>query len=115
MEVLPEHVENSCKDKHFQKIMDILLHEEKEKYFLKLVQEGAGLPHHFDVKDIITPKEETETSQLKRQLKIMQDQLAQMMKDKDKPTKTYTLDALCPFPFEKKPRHASFSTRSRHP
>ena len=31
----------------------------------------------------------------------MQGQLAQMMKDKDKPTKTYTLDALCPFPFDK--------------
>ena len=31
----------------------------------------------------------------------MQDQLAQMMKDKDKPIKTYTLDALCLFPFEK--------------
>ena len=38
MEVLPEHVENSRKDKHFQKIMDILLNEEKEKYFLKLAQ-----------------------------------------------------------------------------
>ena len=24
-----------------------------------------------------------------------------MMKDKDKPTKTYMLDSLCPFPFDK--------------
>ena len=31
----------------------------------------------------------------------MQDQLAQMMKDKDKPIKTYTLDALCPFSFDR--------------
>ena len=32
----------------------------------------------------------------------MQDQMAQIMKDKDKPTTTtYTLDALCPFPFDK--------------
>ena len=31
----------------------------------------------------------------------MQDQLAQMMQDKDKPIKTYTLEALCPFPFDK--------------
>ena len=36
MEVLPEHIENSRKDKHFQKVMEILLSEEKEKYFLKL-------------------------------------------------------------------------------
>ena len=31
----------------------------------------------------------------------MQDQLAQMMQDKDKPIKAYILDALCPFPFDK--------------
>ena len=31
----------------------------------------------------------------------MQDQLAQMMHDKDKPIKTYTLDALYLFPFDK--------------
>ena len=31
----------------------------------------------------------------------MQDQLAQMMKDNNKPVKTYTVDALCLFPFDK--------------
>ena len=31
----------------------------------------------------------------------MQDELVQMMRDKDKPTKTYMLDAICPFPFDK--------------
>ena len=81
--------------------MEILLNEEKEKYFLKLAQEGAMLPHHFNVETIVMPEEETETSKLQKQLKIMQSQLAQMMKDKDKPTKTYTLDALFPFPFDK--------------
>ena len=81
--------------------MEILLNKEKEKYLLKLAQEGAKLPHHFNVKTIIMPKEETKMSKLQNQLKIIQDWLAQMMKDKDKPTKTYTLDALCPFPFDK--------------
>ena len=90
MEVLPKDVENFRKDKRLQKIMDFLLNEEKEKYFLKLAQEGARLPHHFNVKDIITPEEETETSIFKRELKIVKDQMDQMMKDKDKPTtKTY--------------------------
>ena len=42
--------------------MDILLNEEKEKYFLKLVQEGAKLPHHFNVKTIVMPEEETKAS-----------------------------------------------------
>lgn len=31
----------------------------------------------------------------------MQEKLSQMMRDKDKPMKTYTLDTLCPFPFDK--------------
>ena len=64
VEILPEHITKCCKDKKFQKIMDILLNEEKEKYFLKLAQEGARLPHHFNVKNIITLEEETKTSKL---------------------------------------------------
>ena len=44
--------------------MEILLKEEKEKYFLKLSQEGAKIPHHFNVETIITPEEETEMSKL---------------------------------------------------
>lgn len=81
--------------------MEIILNEEKEKYFLKLAQEGAMLPQHFNVETIFMPKEETKTSKLQKKLKIMQDHLAQMMRDKDKPMKTYTLDTLCPFPFDK--------------
>ena len=81
--------------------MEILLNEEKEKYFLKLAQEGAKLPPHFNVETIVTLEEETKMSKLQKQLKIMQDQSVQMMKDKEKTMKTYTLDALCPFPFDK--------------
>ena len=44
--------------------MEILLNKEKEKYFLKLVQEGAKLPHHFNFETIVTPKEEIEMSKL---------------------------------------------------
>ena len=44
--------------------MEILLNKEKAKYFLKLSQEGAKLPHHFDVETIITHEEETKTSKL---------------------------------------------------
>ena len=31
----------------------------------------------------------------------MQEKFPQMMCDKDKPMKTYTLDTICPFPFDK--------------
>ena len=46
--------------------MEILLNEEKEKYFLKLVQEGAKFPHHFNVETIGTPKEEAQMSKLQK-------------------------------------------------
>ena len=36
VEILPEHIAKCRKDKNFQKVMEILLNEEKEKYFLKL-------------------------------------------------------------------------------
>lgn len=31
----------------------------------------------------------------------MQEQLLQMMKEKEKPAKQYALDTICPFPFDK--------------
>ena len=73
MEILPEHIKKICKDKNFQKVMEILLNEEKEKYSLKLVQEGAKLPHHFNVETLVMPEEETEMSKLQKKLKIMKD------------------------------------------
>lgn len=102
VEIHPKHLEKCHKDKHFQKVMETFLNEEKDKYFLKLAQEGSKLPHHFNVETIITPKEDSKTSKLQKQLKIMQDQLAQMMHDKEKLMKAYTLDALCPFLFDKR-------------
>lgn len=46
--------------------MEILLNEEKGKYFLKLAQEGAKLPHHFNVETIITPEEKAKTFKLQK-------------------------------------------------
>ena len=66
--MLLEHITKFHKDKNFQKVMDILQNEEKEKYFLQLAQEGARLPHHFNVKTLIMPKEETKMSKLQKQL-----------------------------------------------
>ena len=34
MEILPKHIAKFCKDKKLQKVMEILLSEEKGKYFL---------------------------------------------------------------------------------
>ena len=71
VKILPEHLAKCHKDKKFQKVMEILLNKEKEKYFLKLAQEGARLPHHFNIETIIMSEEETKMSKLEKQLKIM--------------------------------------------
>ena len=73
VEILLEHIKKCHKDKKFQKFMEIFLNKEKEKYYLKFSQEAAKMPHHFNVETIITPEEETKTSKLQRQLKIMQE------------------------------------------
>ena len=62
-----------CKDKHFQKAMEIFLNEVKKKYFLKLTQEGEKLHQHFNVQINIKHKEEIETSKLQKQPKTMQE------------------------------------------
>ena len=46
--------------------MEILLNEEKDKYFLKLAQEGAKFPHHFNVETIVMPEEDTNISKLQK-------------------------------------------------
>ena len=38
VEINFEHIEKCHNDKHFKKVMEILLNEEKEKYFVKLAQ-----------------------------------------------------------------------------
>ena len=75
MEILPKDFEHFRKDKRFRKVMDRLLSEKKDQYILKLVQEGARLPPHFNVKDIIAPKKETKTAEMKSELKIVKDQM----------------------------------------
>ena len=67
--------------------MEILLHDDKEKYFLKLAQEGEKLPQHSNVETVVTQEEENETSKLLKQFYSMQEKLTQMMRDKDKPVK----------------------------
>ena len=61
VEINSEHLERCHKDKYFQKVIEILLNEEKEKYFLKLTQEGDKLP----ITSTLKP-----SSHLKRKLKL---------------------------------------------
>ena len=65
MEFLKD-LEDFRNDKRARKMMDRLLSEEKDKYILKLVQEGGRLPSHFDAKDVIAPKVETKESQMEK-------------------------------------------------
>lgn len=48
--VIPlEDIKKCCKDKKQLKMMEILLHDEKEKYFLKLAQEGEKISSNISI------------------------------------------------------------------
>lgn len=99
-EIPLEDIDKFRKDKNFQKMMENFLHDEKEKYFLKLTQEAEKLPQHFNVETIVTQEEKTEISKLQIFFQAKKEKLAQMMREKDKPlVKQYTLDTICPFSF----------------
>ena len=68
------------------KMMEILLREKKGRYLLELAQKGAKLPIDYNIEDLVAKEEETENSKLQKQVQAMQDQILQLMKDKDKPT-----------------------------
>ena len=50
--------------------MEILMKEEKEKYFLELAKEGDNLPWKYYMETIVVNKEETLTSTLKKNLNL---------------------------------------------
>ena len=45
-------------------MMEILLLEEKNKYLLKLAQQGAKLPTDYNIETLVTKEEETKNSKL---------------------------------------------------
>ena len=82
-------------------MMEIFMQKEKEKYLLELASQGAKLPYHFDIENIITKEKETKNDRMQKKIQGMQDQLLKLMKNKDKPNKQFLLDIICLFPFEK--------------
>ena len=73
-------------NKEFMKMMEVLLWEGKERYLLKLAQQWANYLANYNVKTLITKEEETKNLKLQTQVQTMQDQIIQLIKDKDKPT-----------------------------
>lgn len=47
-------------------MMELLMKEEKEKYFLEVVKEEAKLPLNYDVETIVIKKEEIQKSILQK-------------------------------------------------
>ena len=46
--------------------METILNDEKEKYFLKLAQEGVKIPQDYNVETIFIQEEESKTSKLQK-------------------------------------------------
>lgn len=80
-------------------MMQHFLNEQRGAYFLQLVQQGAKLPQGFNVEDIIVPEVETPITAMMKQMHAMQVKLNQI--EKEKVPKEFSMEALCPFPFDK--------------
>ena len=52
-------------------MMEVLLQEEKERYLLKLVKQGAKLPTNYNVETLVTKGEKTKNSQLQKKVQAM--------------------------------------------
>lgn len=72
LEPTPLEIERYHGDEHFQRMMHHFLQEEREAYFLQLAQQGARLPHDFNVENIITPEVKTPIIAMMKQMHAMQ-------------------------------------------
>lgn len=95
-------------------MMKIILDKEKEDIFLKLTKQGAKIPTNYNVKNMITKEEETPLSLVTKQLQALQN-LIKEMKGKDKSTRQYSLDTICPFPFDRNLYMPPFPSRTDIP
>lgn len=59
-------------NKSLIEMMEIILLEEKEKYFLELAKQGAKLPSDYQFETLVAKEEETETAKLKKMVQDMQ-------------------------------------------
>ena len=69
-EITKKDIDEARQNKDFRKMMEILLLEEKEKYLLKLAQQGAKLLADYNVETLVTKEEETKNAKLRKPCKI---------------------------------------------
>lgn len=83
---------------------------EKEDYFLELEKQGAKLPTGYNVETLITKEEETPWGKMSKQMQALQT-IVTRIENKDKTPKQYSLDIICPFPFDKNLYMSPFPSR----
>lgn len=102
-----EKEENQLKevkqDPKFLRAIEKIIACDKQKYFLFLVDQGAKLPHDFDTKNIKSNPDETPLfglSALTQYVKTLEGKIKVL--EGGATTKTYALDDICPYPFDRR-------------
>ena len=95
------------KDPQFHKYMDQYIQINKDKYFMDLIKKGVQVPYDFDV-----------NKNIKRQNPSFQEQIGKNMKmlmDKITPKNPFSLQSVCPLPFEKSILEVEFPKKIEFP
>lgn len=80
--------------------MKVIMAREKEDYFLELAKKGTKLPTSYNVEALVTKEEVTPWEKMSKQMQALQTSVTRI-ENKDKTPKQYSLDTICPFPFDK--------------
>lgn len=85
---------------YFRKLMEKAMDLDREKHFMDLAQKGLKLPRDFDVNQLKAPEvEESTLDIMNKQFKAFQMQLDSIKQSRT--PKPFSIEALCPFPFDK--------------
>lgn len=95
-------------------MMKVIMAREKEDYFLELAKQGAKLPTGYEVQTLVTKKEESPIIMVHKKLQALRTEITKL-KNKDKSPKQYSLETMCPFPFDKNLYMPPFPSRVEIP
>ena len=79
-------------DAHFQQYVEAYMEQNKDTCFQNLIKKGAKVPYNFDIEKKIQKHAPT----MKEEFKQMKKKMAQM----EAPKSSFSLDLVCPNPFD---------------
>lgn len=94
-------------------IMEKILEKHKERYILTLTQQGGKFPSDFDVTNLKWDEEESPLDVVTQKLQDLQLEMKKMKRGKTQPVE-FSLEKVCPLPFDKNITFTPFPPKYRY-